>query len=286
MKTWPARARREGRAGVLRAAGLGAVCSVYLVVSTAAAQPLIDRQIPIDGTTIHLRCGGVRPPGVPLVSFEAGAFNTVETWGRVQPEVARFARTCAHDRPGRGLSGLPPAGLDAHGYVRLLSRTLRAAGEPPPYVLVGHSMGGLIAQLFVVDRPDEIAGLVLVDSSHPGQSARLARLPSGSALTPGPPPPAPGPEVVSFEAFAAALGSQPPRVTRPVAVLSRSRWTNGSDGPDDRARLAVWQDLQRELAASAPGARHVIATDAGHYVQNDAPALVIDAVRRIIERRD
>lgn len=279
--------RRECRARPARWRLHGAVLGLLTLVvpAVASAQALVDRQIPAGGTTLRLRCGGVRAAGAPLVSFEAGAFNTAATWGAVQPEVTRFARTCAHDRPDRGASGAAPAGLDAHGYVRLLSQALRAAGEPPPYVLVGHSMGGLIAQLFAVDRPEDVAGIVLVDSSHPGQGPRMARLPRGTSLTPGAPPPVSRPEAVAFEAFAAALGPQPPQLGIPIAVLSRSRWSNTADGPDDLARLAVWHELQRELAAMSPRSWHATAPDAGHYVQNDAPGLVVDAVRRMFERR-
>lgn len=261
------------------------VLAALVAATSAESQPLVDRQIPVGGTTLRLRCGGTRAAGTPLVSFEAGAFNTAVTWSAVQPEVARFARTCAHDRPNRGASGAAPAGLDARGYVRLLAEALRAAGEPPPYVLVGHSMGGLIAQLFAVDRPGDVVGIVLVDSSHPGQVPRMARLPRGSSLTPGAPPPVERPEAVEFAAFAAALGPSPPRLTIPVAVLSRSRWTNATDGPDDLARLAVWRELQGELAAMSARAWQVTAPNAGHYVQTDAPGLVVDAVRRLVERR-
>lgn len=253
-----------------------------LAVSAASAQTLVDRRIDAGGTSIRVRCGGERPGGAPLVILEAGAFNTLDTWRDVHAPIAGFARVCAHDRPGRGESGPGPAGLDPRGYVTLLATALRAAGEAPPYILVGHSMGGLIAQLYVVQRPTEVAGVVLVDSSHPGQVPRLASLPR----LPAPPSssPAPAPEAVPFLAFTEALGPTPPRLAVPLAVLTRSRWTT-SDGPDGRAWMARWNELQRELVATSPGARHVVAPDSGHYVQNDAPALVVDAVRRMVEQR-
>ena len=260
--------------------------ALSLAAVGAASQTLDDRRIAVDGTTIRFRCGGERRPGAPLVVLEAGAFNTVDTWRDVHAPIAAFARACAHDRPGRGESGAAQAGLDGRGYITLLANALRAAGEAPPYVLVGHSLGGLIAQLFVSLRPNDVAAIVLVDSSHPDQVRRLADLlrPSTSATEAPSATTAPRPEAVSLEAFASALQQAPPAIGVPLVVLSRSRWTNGVDGSAELAWLARWQEMQRDLAEHSGIARHEIVAGSGHYVQNDAPAAVIDAVRRLVQR--
>jgi pimeloyl-ACP methyl ester carboxylesterase len=250
------------------------------------AQTLSDRHVAANGTTIRLRCGGERRPGSPLVVLEAGAFNTVDTWRDVHAPIAAFARACAHDRPGRGDSGAAPAGLDGRGYITLLAKALRSAGEAPPYLLVGHSLGGVIAQLFVARRPNDVAAMVLVDSSHPDQVRRLADLPRPSTSAPAAPSVAmsPRPEAVSLEAFASALRHAPPPIGVPLVVLSRSRWTNGVDGSAELAWLARWQEMQRDLAGHAGIVRHEIVAGSGHYVQNDAPAAVVAAVRRLLQR--
>jgi pimeloyl-ACP methyl ester carboxylesterase len=240
---------------------------------------LTDRTIDAAGTSIRIRCGGDRRPGSALVVLEAGAFNTVETWRDVHAPIATFARACAHDRPGRGASGPAPPGLDASGYIALLRDLLRTSGEPPPYVIVGHSLGGLIAQLYAASHPSDIAGLVLVDSSHADQVKRFAGFPQRAAPTAFTRRPAP--EAVSLEAFADLLTPSRRTLAAPIAVLTRSRWTSGADTPEDEARLEVWRELQRDLAARSPRSHHIVASDSGHYVQNDEPALVIDAVRRI-----
>lgn len=261
--------------------------ALSLAAVDAASQTLVDRHVVVDGTTIRFRCGGERRPGTPLVVLEAGAFNTVDTWRDVQAPITAFARACAHDRPGRGESGEPPAGLDARSYVTLLADALRAAGEAPPYVLVGHSLGGLIAQLFVAHRPNDVAAIVLVDSSHPDQERRLADLPRPSPSATAAPAAVttPRPEAVSLAAFAAALQHAAPRIGVPLVVLSRSRWTNGVDRSEDLVRLARWHEMQRDLAGQSANARHEIVAGSGHYVQNDAPAAIIDAVRGIVQRR-
>jgi len=275
--------RHAGRSRVRRVRLAAVLVLSLLAASGAGAQTLTDRRIDAGGTTLRLRCGGERRDGAPLVVLEAGAFNTSDTWRHVHGPIAGFARACAHDRPGRGESGPAPAGLDPRGYVTLLAAALRTAGEAPPYVLVGHSMGGLVAQLYAVERPAEVAAVVLVDSSHPGQIPRLAGLPR---LAPPPaPPPAPAPEAVPFVAFTEALGPTPPRLAVPLAVLSRSHWVKDGEGDDARAWMARWHELQGELAAMSADARHVVAPGSGHYVQNDAPALVVDEVRRMVDRQ-
>lgn len=271
----------------LAGATLAIVLAVPLAALDAAAQTLADRQVAVNGTSIRFRCGGERRPGMPMVVLEAGALNTVDTWRDVQAPIAAFARVCAHDRPGRGESGEPPAGLDAASYVELLADGLRAAGETPPYALVGHSLGGLIVQLFVARRPNEVAAIVLVDSSHPDQVRRLADLPRPAGSTTASPGAlrSPRPEVVPLDGFAAALQYAPPRISVPLVVLSRSRWTNGADGPAELAWLGRWQEMQRDLARQSAQARHEVVAGSGHYVQNDAPTLVIDAVRRLVAQR-
>lgn len=258
--------------------------AILAAVAAVGAQPvpLVNRTLDVSGTSMHIRCGGERKPGEPLVVFEAGGGNSADTWRDVHEPIAAFARACAHDRPGRGASGPAPAGLDARGYLDLLRTLLRDAGEPPPYVFVGHSLGGLVGQLWAAAHPSELAGMVLVDSSHPDQVERLAALPR----PPTPPAPAPAsglaPEAVSLQLLVDAMPAPRPAIDMPLEVLTRGRWTNGTDSPDDLARLEVWRALQRDLAARSPRGHQVMAAGSGHYIQNDEPALVVDAVRRVL----
>jgi pimeloyl-ACP methyl ester carboxylesterase len=127
---------------------------------------------------------------------------------------------------------------------------------------------------------------VLVDSSHEEQLTRFATIPAP------PPPPAAPPQPVSAERIdlagtSAELAKAPWRANIPLVVLSRGLWFKtppASPDPQAQARLAIWQALHRELATRSPQAELIIAPKSGHYIQNDEPALVIDAVRRVVAK--
>lgn len=257
--------------------------------AAASAQPtLVDRTFTVNGLSLHIRCGGDRAPASPLVVLEAGGGNSADTWRDVHIPIAGFARVCAWDRPGRGSSELPPTILNADQYVPLLSGLLKAAGEPGPYVLVGHSIGGVIAALFANQHRDAVVGMVLVDSSHEEQTKRFNALPivapPAGAKPTAPPAPPPGmtPEPLPIMGLFELLGAQPWRGTVPLAVLTRGRLPPQSGDPNVDARNAVWLELQRDWATRSPKGRQVIAANSGHFIHNDEPALVIDAVRTVI----
>jgi pimeloyl-ACP methyl ester carboxylesterase len=113
---------------------------------------------------IHIRCDG---DGAPAVIFDAALGGSSLSWSLVQPSIARVARACSYDRAGFGWSEAGPLPRTAGRIADELHALLRAASVPPPYVLVGHSYGGLVIRVFTARHPDEIAGLVLVEPAIP-----------------------------------------------------------------------------------------------------------------------
>lgn len=142
----------------------------------ARAFPAPGRRVDIGGRSIHLYCTGSTAEGRPTVILETLSGGLSPYWGWVQPEVAGATRVCSYDRAGRGWSD--PAGepTTLRQTVSDLHVALEAAGETGPYVLAGHSIGGIYARRFAADYPDEVVGLVLVDSAHPEQLERFPEL--------------------------------------------------------------------------------------------------------------
>ena len=130
-----------------------------------ARLPPPGRLVDVGGFRLHLdaRGGGAGP----TVVFDAALGGSSISWTLVHDEVARFARACAYDRAGFGWSDAGPMPRTAGRIADELRVLLDRAGEPPPYVLVGHSFGGLVARIFAGRYRDVTAGLVLVDPARP-----------------------------------------------------------------------------------------------------------------------
>ena len=125
----------------------------------ASAQRLVQVE---PGRHLNLYCKGT---GSPVVVFDSGLTDETAVWGLVQPAIARKTRTCSYDRAGIGFSDPSPHAGTSQNIANDLHRLLRAAGERPPYVLVGHSYGGLNVRYFASKFPTEVVGMVLVDPS-------------------------------------------------------------------------------------------------------------------------
>jgi pimeloyl-ACP methyl ester carboxylesterase len=142
--------------------------------------PPPGRMIDIGGRRLHVYETG---QGSPTVLLDAGIAATSLSWRPVQAEIARFTRVASYDRAGLGWSDANSKPLTLSGLVDDLQSLLRVAQLPPPYILVGHSFGGLIVRAFACRHPKDVAGLVLVDAVRPeewhplssGQRRMLAR---------------------------------------------------------------------------------------------------------------
>ena len=233
------------------------------------------------GRSLYLKCVG---SGGPTVILEAGFGGTTNDWDAVQPQLGRTMRVCAYDRAGLGNSVALPGVHDAGDEVADLERLLERARVEPPYVLVGHSYGGLLVRLFARAHPDDTAGIVLVEAMGRDQDRRLLRvwraLPArerNRLPKPTAEPVADGVDIRAGEALD-AKGKALPAV--PLAVITRGR-------PDEQlppAADAAWMRLQDELAAMSPEHVHVVAARSGHFVQSFAdgqPGVVLRAIRAV-----
>ena len=235
------------------------------------------------GRSLFLHCVG---SGSPTVVLEAGFGGGSADWSEVQPQLGRATRTCAYDRAGLGSSVALPGVHDARDELADLQRLLGTARVGPPYVLVGHSYGGLLARLFAQAHDKETAGVVLVDSMGRDQTRRtLPVWPKSQAralrrtVTR---PVREGVDVAAGEALAAGVRSLG---DKPLAVVTAGSETFGGVPPRLRRALdRLWTTMQDELATLSRDRVHVVALRSDHFVQgfDGQPGVVIAAVQAVV----
>jgi pimeloyl-ACP methyl ester carboxylesterase len=160
---------------VLALASIGGGYQTLGEAADAKAYPMPGQLLDVGGHRLHLSCTG---SGTPTVVLEPGAGEMSSSLGWITPAVARATRVCVYDRAGRGWSEPADTRQDGAQIATDLHRLLRRGHVPGPYVLAGHSFGGLYVLTFVARYPDQVAGMVLVDSTAP------APTPQPSAVTP------------------------------------------------------------------------------------------------------
>lgn len=266
------------------------------------------------GRQMFLQCRGQGGPTVVLVS---GFGNTGGAWTilpdavsppAVLPGVAAFTRVCAYDRPGTLLDADPPDDhsrsdpvpqpTTAKAMVADLHALLTAAGVPGPYVLAGHSFGGLISRLYAATYPDEVVGLVLVDAFSEGVRAGLTpedwQTWTATNGVPSPELLATYPALERTDINAAADAIEQAAAARPLQAMPLVVLAAGRTGEMTAEQVAALPPgypahLETALRANAaflsrlvPGARLVTAADSGHYIQAEHPELVVEAIRQVV----
>jgi pimeloyl-ACP methyl ester carboxylesterase len=252
------------------------------VGQSAAAENILNLQkVDIGGRSLNLLIGG---KGSPAVVFEGGFGAGIASWSTVQKDVAAFAQTVSYDRAGLGQSEVGPKPRSAKQIALELHTALEKAGVKPPYVLVGHSLGGVYVRVFADLYPKEAAGLVLIDPSQEAfdewikknaadqrkeQEGRIAQAPEGVRA-----------EWQELDAtYAEARASKVPKGI-PVTLISATR----DEGPMPPEAKKMWVEKQKEWLATVPGSKHIITDKSGHFVQAEQPAMVVEAIRGMVKQ--
>jgi pimeloyl-ACP methyl ester carboxylesterase len=265
-------------------------CGGHGAVKTRRVPGRPGLQYEVDGNFLYLLCTG---HGSPTVILETGLGGDHTSWSMVQPVLARTTRVCSYDRAGLGLSWLAPKRKSAREKAGDLHALLRAADINGPLVLVGWSYGGMLVHLYASAYPNDVVGLVLVDSSHPDFTRRIR-----AVL----PPPvkdelplihdlrqeqAPNPEGVDWRLSDNETRTAGPLGARPLIVV-----TAGQPPPElallpklARRVHRVWLSLQDDLARLSSDSLHVIAVRSPHMVAAPwgQPGLVNRAIRAVVE---
>lgn len=237
--------------------------------------------VTVDGRDIALDCSG---EGQPTVILEADLGVPMDTWNAVVAEVAGSARICRYDRPP------VPAGPGsvADRIVARLRALLAAAGEEPPYILVGAGFGGLPVQLFARQHPEEVLGVVLVDGFHPEFEARLRELLSPEQAAVRQAAIEANPEGITHAdvlAAGAAVSSAPGFPPISTVVLRPGLAPPAADPSWPTGRIeALRAELAEELAVLGdPDRPVVVAGRSTERIQESEPGLVIEAIEFCLE---
>jgi pimeloyl-ACP methyl ester carboxylesterase len=279
--------------------------------------PMPGERVDVGGFKMHIDCTG---EGAPTVILDSGLGDTYISWRKVQPQITKFARVCSYDRAGLGYSDPSARPRTSKDIAEELHMLLQAARIAPPYVLVGHSMGGFDVRLYASLYRSEVAGMVLVDASHPDQEKRLPAelknfegswmreaefleftMPFGVPRLLGLCDEDPVvraaecnwhtaregvAEMKSFSESASQTATAGPLGDLPLTVLSHDPDKSSAELPTDLAKPTneAWEKMQEEMAHLSPRGTQTIARNSAHYIQIDRPDVVVEAVHNVVDQ--
>jgi pimeloyl-ACP methyl ester carboxylesterase len=279
--------------------------------------PMLGKRFDVGGYKMHIYCTG---EGSPTVILDSGLGDSYVSWLGVQSPIAKFTRVCSYDRAGLGYSDSSPQPRTSKVMAEELHALLQAASITPPYVLVGHSIGGYNVRLYASLYRNEVAGMVLVDASHPDQENRFPpelrnmeaswqreaeflayTTPFGIPRLLGLCDEDPVRRAADCNFHSAREGLQEMKALAqsaaetaatgslgdlPLAVLSHDPDKPSSELPADLARPtnAAWEKMQEELAHLSSRGTQTIAKNSAHYLQIDRPDLVVEAVHTVLDQ--
>lgn len=262
----------------------------------------MDKSVKIGTHRLHIYCTGA---GGPTIVIDVGAGESYTSWQSVQERLAQDARVCAYDRAAYGQSEPGPLPRDSQRAAEELHQLLLNSGEKGPFLLVGHSLGGLNMQVFATSYPEQVVGLVLLDPSPLGwmmgegfpelrelfireTAAMRAEADAASASSDS--------ERKAQAAFWEALASEHEELfgqtAQQVGAISSfgqlPLTVIGATEPDPRFGEAskvfrqFWNDESRKLAAKSERGRFILAEGSSHHIHLDAPQMVIEAIHEML----
>jgi len=266
---------------------------------------------------LHITCTG---HGSPTVVLDAGLGDSFYIWRKVQPQIATFTQVCSYDRAGLGYSEASPFPRTSRVIAQELQKLLVNSQIAPPYVMVGHSLGGFNVRVYTSQNPSSVVGMILVDSAHPDQLNRFPPivtkqwprdLPNAKLFEWQVPFGIPRlrkqcgsdpvditlnctfrdvrawvGEIEAFPENAAQAASTGPFGDIPLSVLSRDPEKLPSEYSPDLGKIVndIWEKMQEELRTLSTQGTQRIAKNSSHYIQIDRPELVVEEVRKIVEK--
>ena len=278
--------------------GLRTLGLTLLVLASchAAAPPTVvetgaRRRAPLAGPvsigerSLFLECSG---SGAPPVILAAGGGADGRVWHGVLPSLRRFTTSCTYDRAGTGRSSPAPRPHTMQQMIDELDALLKRVQIEPEYVLVGHSLGGLLVRLYTSQHPNDVSGLVLLDPTSEEQAARMwSRLPP-EVMAQFRQGLSQGPDGLDYESFLAGMAqlqsAERSLRDRPLIVLTALGSQTAEPGvpADVGERMAKeWLAMHVEVSRLSSNSAHLV-LDTSHDICNDAPAVVVAAIEEVV----
>jgi pimeloyl-ACP methyl ester carboxylesterase len=262
-----------------------AICALVLSGCTSTPPQLLDTpRVNVAGTQIAYAQSGA---GTPVVVFENGLAAQKEVWAEVASVIAKTHTAFTYDRPGQGASSSSNQPRNGSQIVEDLRSLLKSQHLEPPYVLVGHSLGALYMQLYARKYPQEVCGLVLVDSTHPlhfaGDGAQekrsfLSRTVMAVGLWGNA-----SQEFKNIGATGQEVLALPSLRTEIAAVILIAPQNSASADPADAALNQRDDDLRWDFTKLYPSAQ-VRETHTGHNAHRESPKLVVQAIEEVLAK--
>lgn len=239
-----------------------------------------EHLVSIGDRSLWLACEG---EGGPTVLLESGLGGDHRTWERVQPALAASSRVCTYDRAGIGESDPATGTRTAVDVVDDLTSLLESAGIEAPYVLVGFSYGGAIAQLYAATHPEDVVGLVLVESNHPLEAEQFAEHLTPAQIAEDRAAALGNPEHLDVFAGFNELQAAGPLPNVPLVVITAGISEGWPPGWDAETFDALRAAQQADLVTFTDKGSQVVAETSGHHVPSQEPETIVAAVERVLD---
>lgn len=234
-------------------------------------------KITVNGVEFYYERGG-KPSNIPVIVFESGYGWPLENWDSIRREVGEFAELFLYDRAGVGKSGKGDMPMHSLQNARNLNALLQKTGVQPPYLLVGHSFGGLNVRAYAQLYPEDVAGVILLDACHEDQNSNMVPLFTQSVQQ----------DYLGQFTVEASLAEFEESLEQvrgkmlgntPLLVL-----TGGTQPHHTKESMAAWLGFQKELAGLSSRSEQVIVAEAGHAIHLDTPSIVISEFQKMMKR--
>jgi pimeloyl-ACP methyl ester carboxylesterase len=236
-----------------------------------------EMMVPINNFKLYAKLIG-KKNNKPTVVMDAGYGDYSKAWDSVIGELSEITEVLVYDRAGLGKSEKSPNRRTSCEMVKELKELLSSLDIKPPYLFVGHSFGGVNVSVYAHEYPEEVAGLVLVDSTPVDYRERfLPTMPSDFQE-------AYSKQFVregNYEEFMESLKQlkeYKKTLRMPIMVLAAGKKDHYSEASQE-----LWNIMQRELALISSKGEWVLAKNSAHYIQRDEPQVVIKAVEKLIK---